>query len=277
MNVSNDLGTSPITGLICRRALVSLFWFWALAPSLRADTLGDARISEFLASNGDGLRDGDGDRSDWIEIRNDSGSHGDLGGWFLTDDPENLTKWTFPAIEIASGDYLVVFASGKNHATLGEPLHCNFKLSDDAGGYLALVKPDGVTVASEYAGYPEQFSDISYGEAVGVALPGFFPLPTPGVENGLRFDGITADTKFSIDRGLFEAPFELAITTSTTGATIRYTTDGSLPSETAGIIYTAPIPISSTTGIRAMAYKVGFYPTDIDTHTHSADPHSSGR
>ncbi len=268
MNVSNDLGTSPITGLICRRALVSLFWFWALAPSLRADTLGDARISEFLASNGDGLRDGDGDRSDWIEIRNDSGSHGDLGGWFLTDDPENLTKWTFPAIEIASGDYLVVFASGKNHATLGEPLHCNFKLSADAGGYLALVKPDGVTVASEYAGYPEQFSDISYGEAVGVALPGFFPLPTPGVENGLRFDGITADTKFSIDRGLFEAPFELAITTSTTGATIRYTTDGSLPSETAGIIYTAPIPISSTTGIRAMAYKVGFYPTDIDTHTY---------
>src|SRR5262249_34955102 len=41
------------------------------------------------------------------------------------------------------------------------PLHTNFKL-DSAGGYLALVNPDGTTIASQFA-YGEQRADISYG------------------------------------------------------------------------------------------------------------------
>ena len=54
-----------------------------------------------------------------------------------------------------------MFASGKNR-TAGE-LHTNFQLAA-AGGYLALVKSDGRTVADEYdPGYPEQLTDISYG------------------------------------------------------------------------------------------------------------------
>ena len=119
-------------------------------------------ISEFVASNSNGLRDEDGDFSDWIEIFNSGTNTVNLDGWFLTDTEGNLTRWRFPATNLPPSGFMVVFASGKNRAVSGAPLHANFNLS--AGGeYLALVRPDGVTVASEFAPFPEQVSNISYG------------------------------------------------------------------------------------------------------------------
>jgi len=90
----------------------------------------------------------------------------------------------------------------------------------------------------------------------------FFPLST-----GLFAQDQVADTKFSHNRGFYSSPFQLEITTATVGATIRYTLDGTAPSETHGAVYTAPIAISSTTIVRAMAYKSGFEPTNIDAQT----------
>ncbi len=55
-----------------------------------------------------------------------------------------------------------MFASNKDR-DIGE-LHTNFRLASD-GGYLALVRPDGQTVVSEYSAYPEQFENFSYGLA----------------------------------------------------------------------------------------------------------------
>ena len=120
-------------------------------------------ITEFLASNSSGLQDEDGAYSDWVELLNTSASPVSLDGWFLTDDAANLTKWRFPATNLAPNSFLIVFASGKNRAVPGLPLHASFALG--AGGeYLALVKADGVTVASEFAPeFPPQSGNISYG------------------------------------------------------------------------------------------------------------------
>src|SRR5512134_2418907 len=80
------------------------------------------RISEFLAQN-DGLtRDQDGESPDWIELHNNSSTAVSLAGWRLTDSGTNLAKWTFPAVSIAANGYLLVFASGKNHAVAGAEL-----------------------------------------------------------------------------------------------------------------------------------------------------------
>ena len=116
-------------------------------------------ITEFLASNTGGLVDEDGDSSDWIEIYNDGDAGLSLNGWHLTDDAGDLAKWTFPAVSLDSGQYLVVFASNKNRADAdGTELHTNFKLSAD-GENLALVESDGITVAFEYAPqFPSQSS-----------------------------------------------------------------------------------------------------------------------
>ncbi len=120
-------------------------------------------ISEFLAQNDGGLQDTDGETPDWIELHNTGASSVDLANWHLTDNATNFTKWTFPSTNIASGGYLVVFASGKNRATNGVELHTNFQL-DESGGYLALVMPDGTTIAHAIT-YPNQRANVSYGPA----------------------------------------------------------------------------------------------------------------
>ncbi len=149
---------------------VNLADFAWLAANWRADLTGPV-INEFMAGNGstapltDGeILDADGDSSDWIELYNPTQRTFDLGGWYLTDDSDDLTRWRLPpGTLIAPNGYLLVFASGKDR-TSGQ-LHTNFRLSVD-GGYLALVMPDGRTVAHDYGlGYPLQLTNISYGLA----------------------------------------------------------------------------------------------------------------
>ncbi|HQC42260.1 MAG TPA: lamin tail domain-containing protein, partial [Verrucomicrobiota bacterium] len=54
------------------------------------------RINEFVASNSEGLRDSNGIAADWIEIFNDSEDSVNIGGFYLTDNARNLTRWQFP-------------------------------------------------------------------------------------------------------------------------------------------------------------------------------------
>ncbi len=134
----------------------------SLAAGAKAQGL---EISEFLAINDGGLADEDGSHPDWIEIHNGGPAAGDLGGWHLTDDALDLSKWSFPSTLLAPGGYLVVFASDKNRARSGQPLHANFKLAGE-GDYLALVAPDGATVAWQIApAYPPQRANVSAGPA----------------------------------------------------------------------------------------------------------------
>src|ERR1039458_8542633 len=95
------------------------------------------RLTEFMASNTHTLADEDGDSSDWIELQNTSSNSVSLLNWALTDSSGNPGKWRFPATNLAPNSFLVVFASGKDRATNGAPLHTNFKLGAD-GEYLAL-------------------------------------------------------------------------------------------------------------------------------------------
>ena len=127
-------------------------------------------INEFVASNVDGITDQDGDRSDWIELKNTDAAPVDLTGWYLTDESANLTKWQLPATNLPAGEYLTIFASDKNRAVAGQELHTNFQLADE-GEYLGLVMADGTTVAHEFASFPAQFEDVSYGIGVPVRAP----------------------------------------------------------------------------------------------------------
>src|SRR5687768_1355765 len=103
---------------------------------------GELFISEFLASNVNGITDDDGQFADWIEIRNASAAPINLQGYHLTDDLNDLNQWEFPDVTIGAGEHLVVFASNKNRKIPGQPLHTNFRMSDNAGSDLALVAPD---------------------------------------------------------------------------------------------------------------------------------------
>jgi hypothetical protein len=92
--------------------------------------------------------------------------------------------------------------------------------------------------------------------------------PTPGTDNNPGFLGQVADTKFSVNRGFYEEPFFLSITSATAGAEIRFTTNGSAPSPTNGFVFTAPIHITGHSVIRAAAFLPDHLPSGIDTHTY---------
>jgi len=96
----------------------------------------------------------------------------------------------------------------------------------------------------------------------------FFKPPTPGAANDFGYEGLVADTKFSVDRGFYETPFTVAITSATVGSTIYWTTNGSEPTPTSGAIYSAPILINGTTLLRAAAFRDGLIPTEADTQTY---------
>ncbi|QDV72312.1 lamin tail domain-containing protein [Botrimarina mediterranea] len=104
--------------------------------------------------------------------------------------------------------------------------------------------------------------------ATGATAIGYLPTPSPGAVNGVVAEGFVADTKFSVDRGFFDAAFPVEITTATASASIRYTTDGSMPTPNNGVLYTGPINIASTTTLRAIAYKGGWVSTNVDTQTY---------
>src|SRR6185369_3099383 len=135
-----------------------------LAPAPVVD-FGHPILSEFLASNSNGITDEDGDSSDWIEIWNTTANTLDLNGWRLTDDSTLPAKWVFPSgVLVPSQARLRVWASGKDRLANPAALHTNFQLDKAAGSYLAFSTPDG-TIITAYTNLPSQREDISYGLA----------------------------------------------------------------------------------------------------------------
>src|SRR6185503_11391565 len=72
---------------------------------------------------------------------------------------------------------------------------------------------------------------------------------------------------FQPERGFYQTNFSLVLTSKTAGATIYFTTNGTPPSPTNGVLYTAPLTITNTAVIRTAAFAPGLLPSD--THTRS--------
>jgi hypothetical protein len=231
-------------------------------------------INEFMASNNSSVQDPQGQYDDWIEIYNFGSDAIDIGGFYLTDNLSNPTKWrildSIPVLTtIPPQGYLLIWADNNTEYS---GLHANFKLDAD-GEEIALFDSDGSTLIDSII-FPDQTTDISFGRFPDANEDQrFFAYPSPGQQNIAAYLGQIADTKFSHDRGFYDTSFSVTIATETEGATIYYTLDGSEPYDVSGrslrgIIYTGSIPINETTCLRAIAVKHGWKSTNIDTHTY---------
>lgn len=109
---------------------------------------------------------------------------------------------------------------------------------------------------------------ITAPEPEAIGRIGYLTLPTPAADNGSTVDGFVADTKFSVNRGFHNSPINVAITSATPGAVIYYTTDGTIPTPINSTLYTAPVAISSTTTLRAIATLENYQSTNIDTQSY---------
>lgn len=255
-----DLAAAP-------NAFTGASWSYVLDPNAPVDTV---RINEIAAANTTGLRDEDNEVQDWIELYNTSSSAVSLAGWTLTDDENDPDKWVFPPVSIPGRGYLIVFCSGKDRRpiTPGARLHSNFSLNPD-GEFLGLYNAEVPRqLVSSFNPYPNQRTAYSWGYDPLDQFK-YFQTQTPGTANGSStITGVVGDTKFSHKRGFYDAAFSLSITCATPGVTIRYTTNGSAPTATSGLIYSSPIPITATKTVRAAAYKTGLLPSDVDAQTY---------
>src|SRR5688572_4116800 len=215
-----------------------------------------------MAANSKSLADDEGTFSDWIELHNPDSSPVSLAGWFLTDAAGNRTKWELPAVTLAPGGYMVVFASNKNRRDPNAPLHTNFALS--AGGeYLGLIKPDG-SVSFDYAPeFPAQSDDVSYGLAASTTGArgdaGFLRQPTPGAANtAAAAEKIQETVSFSRASGPFRNLISLQLSGAAPGQRIRYVMASSnaaaIEPTATSTEYTGPITISTSTLVRAAVF-----------------------
>jgi len=236
-------------------------------------------INELMASNSRTLRDPQGQYDDWIELYNAGSWAIDVGGMYVTDNRNNPMLWRIPddipqQTTIEPGGYLLIWADGdvEDNGSRGTGLHAGFELA--AGGdRVCMFDSDGTTLIDDVE-FPDQAADISYGRyPSGSDTWRFFATATPLTANVDAYLGQVSDTKFSHDRGFYDAPFSVTMTTSTEGAQIYYTLDGSSPYDIArerptGTRYTGSIEINTTTCLRAVAVKPGWKPSNVDTHTY---------
>jgi len=247
-------------------------WTYHLDPNAGAH---DVRINEFMAQNTIGIRDVDGTYGDWIELYNASPVTVNLGGWHLSDDIVNRSKWRFPnGSSIEPNSYMIVWATEKNLTNISAPLHTNFRLDPDTPEYLGLSDPN-TNVISEFAPtYPVQRGDVSYGrDRVQPTITGFYSVPTPGAPNSTAGAGFAPDVVPSRPDGTFFDPFQLTLSMSpaSPGAVIRYIliTNVTFASGNAVLTnvptaaspaYSGPINVPHTMQVRARTFEPGKLP-----------------
>ncbi len=227
-------------------------------------------INEFLASNTGVIVDPDyGESADWLELYNAGNSIVDLGAYYLTDNFNNLTKWQIPSgTQIEPKGFLIIWADGFDNG-----LHTNFKISAD-GEELAILNSDGIFIDSVSFGVQEP--NISMGRTPdGGPEWNFFTESSPGLSNYTQnFEGIVKNKPhFNPLGGIFTSPLTVSVS-NTFGGDLRYTLDGSEPTESSPIL-NADLQIEKTTVVRARIFKANQVPGETVTNTYFIDENDS--
>lgn len=220
-------------------------------------------INEILASNSMVNADpASGEYSDWVELYNAGNTAINLDGYYLTDNLNEPGKWQITGnASVPARGFLLIWCDD-----LGSGLHSNFKLSA-SGEELALFDPSLKLVDSLTFG--AQFSNISYARYPdGAGAWRYYTRPSPASANGdTGFAGQVDNVPEFLQRGgMYTSPLSVELFTDL-GGTIRYTLDGSEPTEESPE-YTGPISISSTKVVRARIFKPNFIPGYTTTSTY---------
>lgn len=114
-------------------------------------------INEAMSDNDEAVADEAGDFDDWIELFNNLDIPIDLSGYGLSDDIDDLGKFTLPTgTLIAENGYLIIWADDDQEQG---PLHAQFKLSS-TGESVFLTDPNGDIV--DQVDIPELGSDQAW-------------------------------------------------------------------------------------------------------------------
>ena len=190
-------------------------------------------INEFMASNATVIADPDfNEFSDWIEIYNNGDSSVNIRGYFISDNYNDPARWEiYDDILIGAKQYLIIWCDSKD--TILQALHTNFNLSRD-GDEIGLYTGDTSTI--DTVSFASQNTDISLGRDPDLLSSWeLYNVPTPGSVNSDAGYIVTDAPVVSLEEGFYESDQKLYIISKGTLATVRYTLDGTDPTENSEI------------------------------------------
>lgn len=215
------------------------------ATEIRQETVW---INEVCNHNFSAVCNENGQYYDYIELYNPTQVAVSLKGWSLSDSAEKLDKFVFEEQVLSPGEYLLVFAAGRDaadaHIGHTQELYAPFKiskrgetlfLSDEQGDIVDVVAiPADLKYNTSYSRSTDEVRSWEVTEA----------SPLCGNETAAAVIPETlAAPSFSVESGFYEAPFYLELGGIEDGM-IFYTLDGSEPTPQTAICYTEPIPVT---------------------------------
>ena len=120
---------------------------------------GPLRINEIMTGNRSTLFDEDGGSPDWLEIANVGSSAVNLAGYTIAKTESGTGAFTFPEMQLAPGECVVVLADSRLRADANDALHAPFRLSS-SGDTLMLFSTSGAAI--DTVNIPALSSDSSY-------------------------------------------------------------------------------------------------------------------
>ncbi len=230
-------------------------------------------INEIMAANVDVYLDPSFNYGSWVELYNPNNMSISLGGLYVTDDPNNLTKHrlidSYGALP-AKGFAILNF----DHHEIGRMAsyrQIDDKLDCDGG---TIIISDGTKILAQQD-YPPAISRVSYARtADGGTVWGMTGNPSPGTSNQANGGFAASQLEAPIvdkDPQRFASPMVVSVNVPA-GATLKYTTDGTTPTLTNGeTSSTGLFNVSNTTCYRFRLFKEGFLPSPVVTRSYIYD------
>ena len=222
-------------------------------------------INEIMPANPSTYMDPTYNFSGWIELYNAGDEDVSISYWTLSDDADNLSKYKIPLSalnKIPAKGYFVIWC---DHNDLSNK-QTNFKLDCD-GGELYLSDRNGLIASLTY---PYAIQGTSYARATdGDGKWQTCLTPTFGTSNNTATfgDNRCPSPEFNKTGGLHSNLSYVRVTIPE-GMTLRYTRDGTEPTEESLTSNTGLISVSGISTIRAKFFAPGYIPSSTVTHTY---------
>ncbi|SVE33222.1 uncharacterized protein METZ01_LOCUS486076, partial [marine metagenome] len=182
-------------------------------------------INEYSASNLSRYTDNYQMEEDWIELYNIGSADEDIGGYFLSDDPDDLIQWMIPSNTVIAADsYIVFWCSGRDEYS-GDHYHTNFKLKQTKNNpdHVVFSDPEG-NIINDFEIQKTQLNHSMGRSPNGSEAWKIFTDPTLGNENSEpSYTAYAEAPLMSLEAGFYNGTQYLEISTDEPNADIRYT------------------------------------------------------
>jgi len=223
-------------------------------------------INEVMVSNVDQYISPAFNFDGWIELYNPTDKSAEIGGLYFSDNETNLKVWKAPATTgaiPAHGFKVIWFDSNSLCHT-----NANIELDTD-GGNIYISDAEGNLITSLQ--YPKSKERVSYARTTdGGETWAETSEPTPGYSNahaayaGKQLDAPTVDQNSQLFTGRLDIHVEIP-----EGCTLRYTTDGTLPTLTNGATSAdGSFSITATANYRFRLFGAGYLASRVTTRSY---------